>query len=294
MDPRIAKAQLLVEQQHMDELSSRGLAAEVGMSEFHFNRLFKSETGTTAAAYIRTHRLRLAAVRLEWMTESLDDIAMQAGYGSLSAFSRAFKAHYGTSPLAYRRGDDLDRRRYAKGWKVSDDDGRAVRIVEMKSRPFVRRRYLGPYSMFSSHWENFVDLAGSRFVSPATSWVGFIYDSPSNAEADQIRYDCGILFPPSTPTLILNSEEVEAGLMVGYTRAGTYAVMEHTGSYARIGETYSQLMDHWIGSQDRYTFTDDPALEVYNNPLAHIDDPHSLRIEIHAPVSTALFHSQSS
>ena len=289
MDARIAKAQLLVEQENHRPLTARDMAEAAGMSEFHFNRLFKSQTGATAASYIRTHRLRMAAVRLEWMDESLEDIALLAGYQSLSAFSRAFKQEYGISPLRYRRGDNLDRRRFQNGWQVAVADGAMLKILNAPSRAFIRRRYHGPYSKFPEHWSDFIANLPERLRSLDFTYAGFVYDSPSNTAPDDIRYDCGILLAPGAS---LPEGEDLAGLAVGQTRPGLYAVIEHVGSYGDIGRTYSQLMDHWISSQSRYTFTDDPSLELYSDPLAQQTAPETLRISILAPVTLGILRDR--
>lgn len=289
MDARIAKAQLMVEQENHRPLTARDLAVAVGMSEFHFNRLYRSETGTTAASYIRTHRLRMAAVRLEWMDQSLEDVALLAGYQSLSAFSRAFKQHYGLSPLRYRRGDDLEKRRLDKGWRIAESGGPALKIVELPSRPFIRRRYLGPYSRFPDHWVHFIGTLPEPFRQPGSTYVGFIYDSPSNTDPEAIRYDCGILLPPGAR---LPESSTFPGLVGGNTRPGLYAVIEHNGSYREIGRTYSQLMDHWISSQSRYTFTDDPSLEIYDDPLVQQTAPETLKLTIYAPLSRGILRDR--
>lgn len=289
MDARIARAQLIVEQENHRPLTARDLASAVGMSEFHFNRLYRSETGTTAASYIRTHRLRMAAVRLEWMEQSLEDVALLAGYQSLSAFSRAFKQHYGLSPLRYRRGDDLHKRRFGKGWGIAEAGASRLKIVELASRLFIRRRYLGPYSRFPDHWAHFIATLPSPLRHLEGDYAGFVYDSPSNTDPEAIRYDCGILLPPGTS---LPDGDRFAGLVTGHSRSGLYAIIEHRGSYREIGRTYSQLMDHWISSQSRYTFTDDPSLEFYDDPLVQQTAPEALKVTIFAPLSLGLIRDQ--
>lgn len=259
------------------------------MSEFHFNRLYKSQTGSTAAGYIRTHRLRMAALRLEWMDQSLEDVALLAGYQSLSAFSRAFKQEYGLSPLRYRRGDNLDIRRFNKGWKIAATKGAPLKIVEAPSRPFIRRRYLGPYSKFPDHWVHFIAALPERIRSLKGNYAGFVYDSPSNTNPDDIRYDCGVLFAPGTAFPDVHDLP---GMVLGYTRPGLYAVIEHIGNYGEIGRTYSQLLDHWISSQSRYTFTDDPSLELYDDPMLQQTAPEALKIKILAPIAAGILRDR--
>jgi AraC family transcriptional regulator len=54
-------------------------------------------------AYLRKLRLDHAAHALSAGTDSIADIALQAGFFDQSHFSRTFKLHYGLTPRDYRR-----------------------------------------------------------------------------------------------------------------------------------------------------------------------------------------------
>jgi AraC-like DNA-binding protein len=53
--------------------------------------------------YLARQRLRLAAERLREGQESIANVALDVGYESEAAFSRAFKREFGKSPAAWRR-----------------------------------------------------------------------------------------------------------------------------------------------------------------------------------------------
>ncbi|MEO5938752.1 MAG: AraC family transcriptional regulator [Sphingomonas sp.] len=76
------------------------LASIVGMSSFHLARYFSEVYGAPPARYHRTVRLELAAQRLTRGDRSATDIALRAGYSDLSAFSHAFRRHFGMAPSA--------------------------------------------------------------------------------------------------------------------------------------------------------------------------------------------------
>lgn len=286
IDPRIAKAQLIIEQATDEPLTARDIAQQVGLSEFHFNRLFHFETGSTAAAYIRVHRLQLAAIRLDCLGESLEQIAKLAGYDSHSAFTRAFTAHFGVSPLRYRRGHRANLKQAVGNWEVAVDDKRPVRIMMQPEIRFIRRRYLGPYSRFPQHWQHFVNSLPEALIEQKPLFIGFVYDIPTVTEPEKIRYDCGVVDQDGLLASKLKDFEYSSGLVAGTTKAGTHAVIEHRGPYSLIGETYSILMHHWIMSQRRYTFTDDPGIEIYHDPTVQIENPEALRIKIFAPLKS--------
>jgi len=80
------------------------LAREARLSPFHYLRTFECVTGTTPHRYVRRTRLRAAAARLAVGTAKILDVAFDAGFGDVSNFSRAFRAEFGVSPRAFRRG----------------------------------------------------------------------------------------------------------------------------------------------------------------------------------------------
>ena len=78
--------------------------AAVGLSAFHFLRVFRRATGTTPHRYLVGARLRRAAALLSDTSRPVTDIAYDAGFGDLSNFVRTFHREVGCSPGAYRRG----------------------------------------------------------------------------------------------------------------------------------------------------------------------------------------------
>lgn len=77
------------------------LAADVGLSPFHFHRIFRRTTGLGVTAYRRDLRLARAAHRLAATDDRVLDVALGAGYATEDAFRRAFRRAFGRTP----RGD---------------------------------------------------------------------------------------------------------------------------------------------------------------------------------------------
>lgn len=84
------------------ELSGEDLAARAYLSRFHFGRLVSSALGEPPSAFRRRLLLERAAYRLAGSTDPVIDVALDAGYGSPEAFTRAFSRAYGTTPSGYR------------------------------------------------------------------------------------------------------------------------------------------------------------------------------------------------
>lgn len=89
---------------HLDEdLSAAALAARMCLSERHFARVFKQETGTSTADYVEAARVEVARRLLESTDCSLDQVAATAGLGSVETLHRAFRRQLTITPAAYRR-----------------------------------------------------------------------------------------------------------------------------------------------------------------------------------------------
>jgi AraC family transcriptional regulator len=86
-----------------DEFSLARLAGQSGMSEFHFNRLFKRATGVPPSQYQIKLRMDAARRLLRETKNSVITIANEVGYSNPSHFAQLFRKETGLSPTDYRR-----------------------------------------------------------------------------------------------------------------------------------------------------------------------------------------------
>ena len=100
---RITRTVRMIEEQPATDLTLLRLAREARLSPFHFLRTFMSLTGATPHQYLLRWRLRAAATRLATEPVKILDIALDAGFGDVSNFNRAFRAEFGRSPRVYRQ-----------------------------------------------------------------------------------------------------------------------------------------------------------------------------------------------
>ena len=90
--------------EHLAEEFSLGrLAEQAGMSEFHFNRLFKRATGLPPSQYQIKLRIEAARRLLRETKGSVISIANEIGYSNPSHFAQLFRKETGLSPTDYRR-----------------------------------------------------------------------------------------------------------------------------------------------------------------------------------------------
>jgi AraC-like DNA-binding protein len=85
------------------EATGEELALRLHFSRFHFDRMIKSVAGEPPSTLRRRVLLERAAYWMITTDAPLIDIAVEAGYGSHEAFTRAFKQAYGEAPAAWRR-----------------------------------------------------------------------------------------------------------------------------------------------------------------------------------------------
>lgn len=104
---------LLWIEDHLDrKLNTADIAQVAGCSERHLYSLFYQITGKSLADYIRCRKLTLAAYMLRCSGRQITEIAIMYGFGTLQAFSRAFRCYFGFSPREYRHASQWDMKFY--------------------------------------------------------------------------------------------------------------------------------------------------------------------------------------
>ena len=90
--------------EHRDEaLTLRALSGRLGYSEFHMTRKFRDISGMSFREYLRRRKLAFALKEARDSRRSFLDIALDYGFSSHEAFTRAFRDTYGVTPSQYRR-----------------------------------------------------------------------------------------------------------------------------------------------------------------------------------------------
>lgn len=110
-DKRMRAALSSMHQEPARAWTVQELAHTVGMSRTAFAQTFKTFVGSSPLEYLTKWRMTLAANRVQNPAESIASIAPMLGYQSESAFSAAFKRHWGRSPRDYVRARRLETQR---------------------------------------------------------------------------------------------------------------------------------------------------------------------------------------
>lgn len=100
--PRLRHALVAMHEAPTREWTLEDLAATCGMSRSVFAASFREAVGRTPGQYLLGWRVGLAQQALR-RGRPLKVVADEVGYGSEAALSRAFKAHCGLSPRAWKQ-----------------------------------------------------------------------------------------------------------------------------------------------------------------------------------------------
>ena len=96
------------------DLSLAALADRLHMSPRHLGRVFCQQIGMSPGRYVERMRLEVARRRLEESDQSVEAVALAAGFGSTETMRRVFVTNLAVSPADYRR-------RFGRGQKGSPE-----------------------------------------------------------------------------------------------------------------------------------------------------------------------------
>ena len=85
-----------------EDLSVDGLAELVGLSPFHFSRVFKQTTGMSPLQFVMRERITRAQQLMRETSRSIIDVALEVGYTSPSHFTKVFRRVTGVGPNEFR------------------------------------------------------------------------------------------------------------------------------------------------------------------------------------------------
>jgi len=252
------------------------LAQVAHFSPFHFHRIFRGMTGESLKAHLRRLRIEKAASRL-WQTDDpIIRIALDSGFESHAAFSRAFKTQMGLSPSQWRSSPQ-DQTPFCTHDPIhhKGDDEMEVKIVKMEQTRVAFVRHTGPYDQCGSAWNKLCTHLGPQGrLGGNPTFIGLSYDDPEVTPAAKLRYDACVDV----------DEEFEPAGDVGVQilPAGSFARTTHLGPYENLHLTYAALLGQWLPGSGR-RFKLEPTREIYfNDP--ETTAPEDLVTDIYLPL----------
>jgi AraC family transcriptional regulator len=253
---------------HLDEdVALSDVAKVAGVSQWHFQRMFRALTGETLKTYIRSRRMAASLGRLLDTDLRVLDIAILAGFESQEAFARAFKQAFGLTPQKYR--SLRDKSRFLKKPRFDAEylrqlDHNAALAPEIYAQPALQLVGLRTlfYSVDSEKnnigeklpplWVDFV----ARLAEIPDRVPGVCYGvvRQAHGDAELLEYHAAIE--------VTRVSTLPAGMVALEVPHGTYARFEHRGAAQRIDHTVNYAYASWLPqSSHRHTYA--PDLEIY-------------------------------
>lgn len=263
---RIARVIDYIHHAEPDQLSLDHLAEVAALSRFHFHRVFHGLTGETAVQATRRIRLNQAAVALARGGQPMEQIAHHAGYATVPAFSRAFRAAFGRPPSQFRKMQVTRAQLHLReGVPLSQPNpGETIMyditIENEPNRNLAQIPHQGDYLKIAPVFEKLNLLASTRDLwGNVEGMLGIYYDDPETVATNELR---------SAAALVLKEEQpMEAPLEVNQLKGGRTAVLMFKGPYAGLYEAYTYFYKTWL-AQSGEELRDAPPYELYMNSPA--------------------------
>lgn len=256
MNP-VSKALWYVESHFGETVTLQEVAAVSGVSRFHLTRAFREATGQPIMRYARGRRLTEAARILAKDAPDILTVALDAGYGSHEAFTRAFREQFGVTPEAVRAQPRLADLPLVEPWKLDETpyphldaprlvDGRTLLIAGLGARYDCDSSKAIP-----SQWQRF----GPQIGSIPDEFGKIAYGVCCNNDDDgNFDYICGVE--------VRRFSELPADLTRIRIAARRYAVFSHRDHISAIRRTVNTIWNQWLPDSG-HEVADAPDFELY-------------------------------
>ncbi|MBB6522372.1 AraC family transcriptional regulator [Pseudoteredinibacter isoporae] len=252
---RMGEALTIIDAQLDGDLAIRSICERLHVSEFHFQRQFKACWKVSFAECVRLLRMKRAAYCLVFRSEQrILDIALQAGYDSAEAFSRAFKRYSDQSPRDFREQANwtalTQKLQTLEAVRELQSMNRhyTVEIVEREELGLAVYRHQGPASRLGNSIGEFIAWRKSQRLPPSVARTfNRFYEDPRESGADY-RFDLACEWPVdrdwTSSVSILEGET----LPLDFERlpAGRYGKIQHQGSDEAMSTAIEYLYEHWL------------------------------------------------
>jgi AraC family transcriptional regulator len=277
-------------QQHLDSrLELEELARVACFSTYHFHRIFTGMMGETIKDYIRRLRLERAAVELRTSARSVIAVALDCGYETHEAFTRAFKTAYGVAPARFRSSrNPIPSLAAPSGFHYCPGTASKtlnlnqtrvpvmnVRVKNIEPMRVAFLRHVGPYDEVGETWKNLVTQLGKDGRIGADSlFIGIPHDDPDVTPSSNLHYDACV----TVDEHFIAHGQIKLQTIPG----GEYAVTTHCGAPERIGEVYARLFGQWLPRSGREVRSSPCFVIALNNPESV--EPADRLIDIYLPL----------
>ena len=254
----VERALWYVESHSSAAISLVDVAAAVDVSPYYLTRAFAAVNGTSLMKYLRLRRLSEAAKRLASGERNILRIALDCGYASHEAFTRAFTTQFNQTPEQVRTTGDLASLQLMEPITMSAESSLQLSPPRIEVLPDKRlaglvQRYDGDSPAgIPAQWQRF-----SQYVPHIEGTKGSLaYGVCHNVDDDgMFDYLCGVEVNPES--------RLPDGLVTLPLPQQRYAAFSHAGHISEIRSVFAAVWRDGLASAGLEA-TPGPSLEVYN------------------------------
>jgi AraC family transcriptional regulator len=253
----LARRALWIIDRHLaGELTLAGIAEGCGVSRHHLAHAFAAATGQPVMAYVRARRLSEAARALTSGAESILDLALEAGYASHEAFTRAFRGQFGVTPEAARLTDVASRLCLVEPLLLPDVEIAPPPVPQLAhagplQAAALRQRYrFGELRTIPGQWRRFAEVLETLRPRLRSTPLGVVTGGHADGHLD---YLCAAELD--------HLDDLPAGLTRLRLRAADYAIFRHDGHVSSLPGTYASVWERWPCERPA---ADAPLVERHN------------------------------
>jgi len=261
----VAKALWYIENNFAGELLLDEIANVAGVSRYHVSRAFGEAIGRPITGYVRARRLTEAAKALAAGASDILTVALEVGYGSHEAFTRAFREQFGLTPESVRAQRHVDNIQLLEAVSMNTSVLKEVAEPRFENRKAflvaglgVRYDYESCGSGIPAQWQRFAPYLGSVPGQLGSDAYGVRYNSDDNG----LDYLCGVE--------VGEFSQLSPELSRVRVPANRYAVFTHSGHISAIRSTWSAIWSKWL-PKSGHQIADAPDFERYDSRF----DPRS-------------------
>jgi AraC family transcriptional regulator len=256
MDP-VGKALWFVESHFASDISLDDIAAVAGVSRYHLIRAFGETTGVSVMRYVRGRRLTEAAKSLSNGAPDILAVAIDAGYGSHEAFTRAFRDQFGPTPETVRAQRHLNGLKLVEPLKMDQAPLANLRPPRFETlKPLLVAGLAERYNSESSkaipaQWQRFQPYIGNVPGQVGSTAYGVRYNSDDEGN---FNYMAGVE--------VADFSGLTSDLSRVSIPAQKYAVFSHRDHVSTIRRTITTIWNKWLPASG-HVVADAPDFEHY-------------------------------
>lgn len=214
-------------------LGSRVSMAEVARvacyAPRHFQRVFREVIGEAASEYIRRLRMQKAAQLLSFHELPVAQVAMAVSYDSPSVFTRAFTAHHGCAPTAYRETHRAPHRFGAANGCGASESPLALRFANFPALRIAFIRHIGHPDQSLPVWLRLLAWAWKKNLLRGHEPQPLcLYHDAGECPPEHNRCDIALTVPDDfdTKDSAVGIKEIPGGLVMMHDFKGAAAAIE--------------------------------------------------------------------